>query len=112
MDGGGPEQIAALIDKTADPATPLAILGGEKDTMSANDRAALATKIAVQLNGLYDHDGDKGMANLPEINETVGDGRVVNVDMRTRNITHASGAGIMSADGTCRRRWPPTFAPS
>ena len=99
-------QIAALIEKTADPETPLAILGGEKSAMSANDRAALAAKIVGQLNAMYDHDKDKSLFNLPEIMET-SDNRIVGAtnvrvkDALTRNVSHAAaGDKIMSADGS------------
>ena len=102
--------IDALTKKTADPATPLAILGGTKSTASANDRAALATKIAGQLNATYDHDGDEGMVELAEL---PGDAPVatepVQDDVMTRDRSHASNPAdpdnddmtkIMSGDGT------------
>ena len=89
-------QIAALTAKTADPETPLAILDGTKSTASANDRAALAKKIAGQLNGRYDNSDPKDMSpvNLPDIAATTGDQSL------SRNVAHAVGGKIMSGDGT------------
>ena len=62
-------QIDVLIGRTRDAATALEILGGTEGVMSANDRAALAVKIAGELNDRYDHDGDGAIVNLPEIQE-------------------------------------------
>ena len=78
-------QIAALITKTADPMTPLEILGGTKSTASVNDRAALATKIASQLNATYDHDDDMSMVELADI-----DGAAATSNAMTRDRSHAS----------------------
>jgi len=95
-----------LEDATATPMTPLEILGGTKSTASAADRAAMAEKIAGQLNMAYDHDMDEGMVNLPELME-LGDVEA-DVDKRTRNVSHATagvktvGAKIMSSDGTSK----------
>ena len=90
------EQIAEL---TAEPATIPEILDGKKSTLSAADLAAASTKIAGELNGLYDHDvdadgdpdPDKSLVNLPEIagDPTASASNVVK-DALTRNVSHAS----------------------
>ena len=41
------------------------ILGGKKSTLSAADLAAASKKIAGELKGLYDHDADESLVNLP-----------------------------------------------
>ena len=90
---------ATVAELSATPMTPLEILGGTKSTASANDRNALATAIAKQLNMAYDHDGDKSMVNLPDID---GPGATSNKAL-TRNVAHATaGDKIMSADGTSK----------
>ena len=48
---------AQIAELTAEPATIPEILGGEKSTLSsAADLAVASTKIAAELNALYDHD--------------------------------------------------------
>ena len=94
---------ATVAELAATPATPVEILGGAKGTGSAADLSVAATKIAGQLNATYDHDmpkGDKSLVNLPDISGTPADADDNN--NYTRNIAHASGAGIMSADGTSK----------
>ena len=87
----------ALADLTADPPTIPEKLGGEKSTASAADLAAASTKIAGEMNELYDHDivinrnslgvaisttqGDKSLVNLPKL----GTPRAL-----TRDVSHAS----------------------
>ena len=89
-------QIAELTQRleeaTATPMTPLEKLGGTKSTMSANDRAALAEKIAAQLNGMPT--GAATMVNLPTV-----DGMYKKMTMDKR-ATHAAGGMISSKDGT------------
>ena len=87
-----------LEDAMADPKTPLEILGGTKSTASANDRAALAAKIAGQLNGMPAMATGASLVSLPDIS---ADDAASNA--QTRNtMTHATGAGdkIRSSDGT------------
>ena len=91
---------ATVEELMAAPATPVEILGGAKGTGSAADLSVAATKIAGQLNATDDHDGDKSLVNLPDISGTPADADDNN--NYTRNIAHASGAGIMSADGTSK----------
>ena len=91
------EQINMLLDRTDPPDTPLEILGGTKSTASVNDRAALARAIAGELNGRHDHDGDMGMANLPDISAAGDDSNAM-----TRDVTHASqlaGGGFLKDAG-------------
>ena len=61
-------ELEALLAKlTAVPATIPEILGGKKSTLSAADLAVASTKIAGELKGLYDHDADESLVNLPEL---------------------------------------------
>ena len=101
---------ATVAKLAATPKTAAQILGADEDVrmMSANDRAALATAIAKQLNATYDHDNDMSLVDLREQTETV-DGATpparvpANVDALTQNIAHASADDeIMSSDGTSR----------
>ena len=90
------DQIAVLedlvADLTAEPQTIPEILGGKKSTLSAADLAVASKKLAGELKGLYDHDGDKSLVNLPvELTEPappVVDGVIK--DTRTRDVSHAS----------------------
>ena len=94
-----------VADLAAEPLTPVEILSGAKGTGSAADLSVAATKIAGQLNATFDHDGDEGLVNLPEIPGDDPDGTPADLkakDAVTRDIAYVSSAGISSADGTSK----------
>ena len=75
-----------LTEQVVGQRTALEILGGTKSTMGIGDRVALARRIAWQLNATYDHDKDRSLINLPDID---GSGMTSNKAL-TRNRSHAS----------------------
>ena len=84
-------ELEALLAKlTAVPATIPEILGGEKSTLSAADLAVASTKIAGELNALYDDDGDESLVNLPELTPDTAPTDLVDDDARTRDVSLAS----------------------